>query len=198
MTDPVKTPPKSDNAKFWVDMGPVILFVLSYQILLRRGHEGAIYTAGLIFMVAAILGLIYSRIKLGKFSGLLVFTTVIIAVTVGLSYIFQDPRFLYYKPTVMNVAYGVLAIGGVLIGKNLITMMMGEAVQLPRKAWDILAIRWGIFFFVLAGINEYVWRNFSEEFWVNFKLLGFLPLTIIFTAAQIPFILKHQAPEEPE
>ena len=195
MTEPTKIP-KSDNAKFWVDLGPVIVFVISYQVLQRRVDEGAIYTAGLIFMVAAILGLIYSRLKLGKFSGLLVFTTVVIAVTVGLSYAFQDPRFLYYKPTVMNIAYGILAIGGVVLGKNLIKLLLGDALNLPRKAWDSLAIRWGVFFFVLAGINEFVWRNFSEEFWVNFKLLGFLPITLLFTFAQIPFILKHQIMDE--
>lgn len=191
MTEPTQNPQKSQGAKFWVDMGPILLFVISYHYLKRQGADGAIYTAGLIFMVAAFAGLAYSRIKLGKFSGLLVFTTIIIGVTVGLAYFFQDPRFLYYKPTVMNIAYGVLAIGGVLTGKNLIKMMMGDALNLPRKAWDTLAIRWGIFFFVLAGINEYVWRNFSEEFWVNFKLMGFLPLTLVFTFAQLPFIMKH-------
>lgn len=195
MTD--QTPPSSQGAKFWVDMGPIILFVVSYQYLQRTGADGAIYTAGFIFMFAAILGLIYSRMKLGKFSGLLVFTTIVIGVTVSLSYVFKDPRFLYYKPTVMNVAYGILAIGGVLTGKNLIKMMMGDALNLPRKAWDILAIRWGLFFFVLAGINEYVWRNFSEDFWVNFKLMGFFPITLVFTFAQLPFIMKHQiVPED--
>ena len=190
MTDTPHT--KNDGGKFWVDMGPVIVFVAAYQIMLRTGVEGAIYKAGGIFMIAAIIALFYSRKKLGKFSGLLVFTTVIIGVTVGLSWLFQDPRFLYYKPTVMNIAYGVLAIGGVIVGKNMIKMIMGEAIQLPDEAWNTLAIRGGLFFFVLAGINEYVWRNFSEEFWVNFKLMGFLPITFIFTFSQLPFILKHQ------
>lgn len=189
-------PKNTQNAKFWVDLGPIIVFVAAYQIMLRTGVDGAIYKAGGIFMIAAILGLIYSRKKLGKFSPLLVFTTVVIGVTVGLSWVFQDPRFLYYKPTVMNIAYGVLAIGGVLVGKNMMKMMMGEQIRLPEKAWNIFAIRWGIFFFVLAGINEYVWRNFSEEFWVNFKLVGFFPITLLFTFSQVPFLLKHQIEDE--
>ena len=70
-------------------------------------------------------------------------------------------------------------------------MMMGDAFELPDIKWNTLAIRWGGFFFVMAILNEIVWRNFSENFWVNYKVFGGLSLTLLFTLTQIPYILKH-------
>lgn len=185
------TPPKSNGQNLWIDLGPVAVFVIAYQYLQRTGHEGAIFTAAAIFMVVALLALAYSRLKHGKFSSMLLLSTVIIVISVGLAFLFQNPVFIYMKPTVINAIFGVAVIGGVLINKNVIKLMMGAALEMPDKAWNMMAIRWGLFFFALAIINEVVWRNFSEEFWVNFKLFGFFPLTLIFAISQAPFMMKH-------
>ena len=179
------------HSNFMVDFGPVLVFVLLYNYLRRSDPDGAIYTAAIVFSVVAVLALAYSRIKLGKFSTMLMVTTAIIILTVALSVLFDNPIFFYMKPTVVNIIFGILTIGGALIGKNVLKMMMGSAFEMPTKAWNTLAIRWGLFFFVLAIINEVVWRNFSEAFWANFKLFGFFPITIIFTLSQMPFILKN-------
>ena len=40
----------------------------------------------------------------------------------------------------------------------------------------------GYFFLFSYHINEIVWRTQTEEFWVNFKVWGILPLTFLFTA----------------
>jgi len=92
---------------------------------------------------------------------------------------------------VVNILFGLGVLGGVLFKKNVLKMMLGEAFELADKAWNTLAIRWGLFFFVLAAINEVVWRTQTEQFWVNFKFFGLVPLTFIFTMSQIPFIMKH-------
>ena len=84
-----------------------------------------------------------------------------------------------------------------LVGRNgtgkstLLKMMMGEAIELPDARWDTLAIRWGLFFFAMAALNEFIWRTQTEDFWATFKVFGFLPITFIFTLTQIPFIQKH-------
>lgn len=183
--------PKSGGQNLWVDLGPVAVFVIAYQYLRRTGHEGAIFTAAAIFMGVAILALAYSRIKHGKFSSMLLLSTVIIVISVGLAFFFDNPLFIYMKPTVINAIFGIAVIGGVFFKKNVIKMMMGGALEMPDKAWNVMAVRWGIFFFVLAIINEVVHRNFTEDFWVNFKLFGFFPLTLIFAISQAPFMMKH-------
>ena len=189
--------PAKPQSNFMVDFGPVLIFVILYNYLRRSDPDGAIYTAAIVFTVCAVMALIYSRLKHGKFSGMLLATTGIIILTVGLSLVFKDPRFFYMKPTVVNAIFGLVAIGGVFVKKNVIKLMLGSAFDLPEKSWNQLAFRWGGFFFACAAINEIVWRNFGEAFWANFKLFGFFPLTILFTLSQLPFILKHGKVIEP-
>jgi len=190
-SDPTPSNPRSSGSNFWVDFGPIAIFVLIYNVLRRDNPDGAIYIAAAVFTVAAIIALGYSRLRLGKFSGMLIFTTLIIIITVALAFFFQDPRFIYMKPTVINAVFGVVAIGGVMVGKNVIKLMIGEAFELPAKAWNTLAIRWGLFFFAMAALNELVWRTQTEAFWANFKLFGFLPITLVFGMSQVPFLMKH-------
>ena len=53
----------------------------------------------------------------------------------------------------------------------------------------------GFIFLGLAILNEIVWRTQSEEFWVNFKVWGMLPITFIFTAFQFNIINKYKIDE---
>ena len=57
-------------------------------------------------------------------------------------------------------------------------------------------MRWALFFFAMAVLNEIVWRNFSTDVWVSFKLFGAVPLTFVFAALQYPLLMKHDASSE--
>ena len=198
MTDPIKetliagekaAPGKPSN--FLVDFGPIAIFVGVYHYLRRSDPDGAMLTAAGIFMVVAVIALIYSRVKTGKFSGVLLLTTAIICITAGLAIFSGNKTIFYMKPTIVNALFGIGVLGGVFFKKNFLKLMMGEAVTLPEKAWNHLAVRWGLFFFFCAVLNEFIWRTQSEEFWVNFKIVGFMPLTLVFTLTQIPYMMKH-------
>ena len=52
--------------------------------------------------------------------------------------------------------------------------------------------RWASFFVFLAILNEFVWRTQTEEFWINFKVWGILPITLLFTIFQLPLIKRHK------
>ena len=111
--------------------------------------------------------------------------------TAGRAFWSGNKIIFYMKPTIVNILFGAAVIGGVFLKKNVIKMMMGEAIELPDAKWDTLAIRWGVFFFAMAALNECIWRTQTEEFWATFKVFGFLPLTFVFTLTQLPFIQKH-------
>jgi len=177
----------------WLEFGPILAFVISYAYLRRsmENPEQAIYVAAAILAALSVVALLYIWAKHKAVSGLLILTTVIVCLSAGLAYFFDDDRFIKMKPTVVNILFGLGVLGGVLFKKNVLKMMLGEAFELADKAWNTLAIRWGLFFFVLAAINEVVWRTQTEQFWVNFKFFGLVPLTFIFTMSQIPFIMKH-------
>lgn len=175
----------------WLDFGPLLVFFVSFHWIKRSNPDEALFIAAAIFSVAAVVALLIGWVRHRTISGLLVFTTLIIVGTTALAFVFDNKLFLFMKPTVINTLMGIGVIGGVVFKKNVIRLIMGDAFTLPDAVWNTLAIRWGLLFFVMAIINEMVWRTQTEAFWVNFKTFGFLPLTLIFTLAQIPLINRH-------
>jgi len=190
MTDTDTHPAKKPN-KFWLEFGPLLVFVIAYQYMRRTDVSEPMLKAAGIFMILAVISLIFAKIRYDQVSKVLVFTTLIIVVTAGLAILSGNPVIFYMKPTILNALFGIGVIGGVMMKKNVIQMFLGEAFEMPVKAWNNLAIRWGVFFFAMAALNEFIWRNFDENFWVNFKLFGFVPITLLFSLSQMPFIFKH-------
>lgn len=184
----VPTPAKKTS--FWLDFGPLLGFFASFLYFKRANPDEALIWAAGVLGVAAVLALAWSWFKHRHTSPILIFSTVVICGFALAAFIFDDKRFVFMKPTVMNVIFGLAVLGGVVFKKNVIKMMMGSAFELPDPKWNVLAIRWAIFFFAMAALNEVIWRNFSEDFWAGFKVFGFLPLTIAFTMTQIPFLNK--------
>ena len=175
----------------WLEFGPIAAFVVIFNTLRFRGVDNAMIIAATVFMVLAVIALIYVKRKHNTIPPMLMLTTAIIVVTVLATLLTGDKRFFYMKPTVVNILFGIGVLGGVVFKKNVLKILMGQAYSMPDKAWNMFAVRWGFFFFAMAGVNEYVWRNFSEAFWGNFKLFGFVPLTLVFILTQMPFLLKH-------
>lgn len=182
-------PVKSNN--FWLDFGPLLVFFAAFQYFKRSQPDQAMLWAAGIFAVVAVIALIIGWVKYQHISKMLIFSTAIIVVTAALAIWSGNKTIFYMKPTVINILFGAAAIGGIFFKKNVIKMMMGEAIDLPDSKWDVLAIRWGLFFFAMAALNEFIWRTQTEDFWATFKVFGFLPLTFIFTLTQLPFIQKH-------
>ena len=114
----------------------------------------------------------------------------------GLTIYFDNPIFIYVKPTIINILFGLaLLFGKRLSGEPILKKILGNAINLTEDGWKILNNRWMYFFFALALLNEMVWRTQSEEFWVNFKVWGLLPITFVFTAFQVGLINKYKINE---
>ena len=183
------TPPKPNN--FLLDFAPLLVFFAAFQYFKRKNPDDAMLWAAGIFAIAAVIALAISWINHKHVSGMLLFATGVIVVTAGLAIAFDNKAIFFIKPTIINTLFGIAMIGGVFMKKNVIKMMMGSAFEMADTHWNKLAIRWGLFFFAMAALNEFIWRNYSEEFWASFKVFGFLPLTLVFTLTQLPFIQKH-------
>ena len=114
----------------------------------------------------------------------------------GLTIYFDNPIFIYIKPTIINILFGLALLFGKYFTKEpVLKKILGKSIMLSDEGWNILNKRWIIFFFALAFVNELVWRTQSEEFWVNFKVWGMLPITFIFTAFQVSIITKYKINE---
>jgi intracellular septation protein len=121
---------------------------------------------------------------------------VVVLVFGALTLYLQDELFIKMKPTIVNTLFGVTLLGGLAFGKSLLGYVFDSAFRLDAEGWRKLTLRWGVFFLFLAVVNEVVWRMFSTDFWVAFKVWGIMPITIAFTMSQMPLIMRHSL-EEP-
>ena len=192
--------------KLALEIGPLLVFffgnlrgewlVAKFPALSALG--GPLFVATGLFMVATVASLIASKIVF-KHLPIMPFVSGIVVVVFGsLSIWLQDETFIKMKPTIINTMFGVALLVGLAFGKSLLGYVLNAAFQLDEEGWKKLTLRWGIFFLFLAVMNEVVWRNFSDAVWINFKVWGTMPITILFTLAQMPLIMRHtvEAPAE--
>lgn len=190
--------------KLALELGPLGVFFLfnargeqlakAFPLLQSIGQP--IFLATAAFMVAITISLAASLWLTRRLPVMPLVTGIVVLVFGGLTLWLHDDLFIKLKPTIINCLFGGALLGGLLFGKSLLGYVFDSAFQLTDEGWRKLTFRWGIFFFVLAVLNEVVWRNFSTDFWVNFKVFGIMPITFLFTMTQLPLIQKHALSEE--
>ena len=171
--------------KLITEVGPLAVFFIG-------NSKFGIFPATAAFMVATAIAIPISW----KIEGKLPIMPIIIGVFVvffgSLTLIFQDPTFIKIKPTIVNLVFAAgLIISRTFFQKNVLKIIFNKAFNLTERGWRILNIRWSFFFIFLAILNEIVWRNYSTEIWISFKLWGIMPLTIVWTLAQMPLVSKE-------
>ena len=177
--------------KFVTDFGPLLVF-FSFYYKNEKNLEIAIPP----FIIATLIALILVRIIEKKIPMVPLIGGLLITFFGGLTIYFKNPIFIYIKPTIINILFGIaLLCGKFFSNEPILKKMLGNALKLSNEGWLILNQRWVYFFFFLALLNEIVWRTQSEEFWVNFKVWGILPITFIFTAFQFNIINKYKSDE---
>src|SRR5580704_6276021 len=120
-----------------------------------------------------------------------VVTAIIVVVFGGLTLFLHDATFIKVKPTIIYALFGAVLLGGLFFGKPLLATVLDSMFELTDEGWRKLTLRWALFFFVLAILNEIVWRNTSTNVWVDFKVFGVTPLTFLFGALQVPLLKKY-------
>lgn len=148
-----------------------------------------------VIVVVTLITTLLSYIVVRKIPHVPLISASILSLFGGLTLLSGDTTFIKMKPTIINMLFALILLGGAAFKKGLLRYLFENAIILKEEAWVAFSIRWGCFFILLAGLNEYVWRHFSEDTWVSFKVFGILPLTLLFGAFQIPFILKHKVDE---
>ena len=187
--------------KLVLELGPLVLFFfvnargerLMAAFPALAGFREPIFLATAVFMMAIAMALTASWLLTRRLAIMPVVTGIVVLVFGGLTLALQDDLFIKLKPTIVNLLFAAVLLGGLAFGKSLLGYVFDEAFHLTAQGWRILTRRWGLFFIALAVLNEIVWRNFSTDTWVAFKVWGVMPITIAFTLAQMPLIQRHAA-----
>jgi intracellular septation protein len=178
--------------KFLTDFGPLAIFFFYYY---DSGKNLKIAIPP--FIIATIIALVVMWLLEKKIPKVPLLSGILIVFFGGLTIYFDNPVFIYIKPTIINILFGLtLIFGKYFTNEPILKKIMGKSVSLTNEGWKILNKRWVLFFFAVAILNELIWRTQSEEFWVNFKVWGLLPITLIFTAFQIGLINKYKTNEQ--
>lgn len=189
--------PKSGWLNILVDYGPLLVFLGVYKFYQPPetstfGEIAAVIYGTIAFMFAAVVALAFSKWKFGKISPMLMLSTALIVGFGALTIWLRDERFIQIKPTAIYILFGVVLIAGWMRGKALLQILLEAAFEgLSREGWLKLSRNWGIFFLLLAGLNEVLRAQLDFESWLWAKLWVFMPLSFLFTFTQIPMLMKH-------
>ena len=174
--------------KFITDFGPLLIF---FTIYYKSGNNLSTAIPPLIISTLIAVAIMYFIEK--KIPYVPLIGAIVISLFGGLTLYFDNPIFIYMKPTIVNIIFaGILIVSNIYFNKNFLKLFLQTAFQLNDEGWKKLNFRWAYFFVFLAILNEFVWRTQPETTWVNFKVWGMLPITIIFTAMQLPLINKYK------
>ena len=197
--NPTEAKPINPLLKLALEFGPlaIFFFVNSYgDRWFGVAEDRRIFVATGVFIAASLLALALSKIVMNHLPRMAIVNAVVVTVFGGLTLALDDAFFIKVKPTIVNTLFGCVLLGGLYFGRSLLALVLDSVLQLDEEGWRRLTLRWGLFFFVLAALNEVVWRTQTQDFWVAFKVWGVMPLTMIFALAQTPLILKHEIKRE--
>ena len=170
--------------KLATELGPLLVFFAANA----RFH---LFVATGAFMVAIVVAMAASYIVTRHVPLMAIVTGVVVLVFGTLTLVLHDETFIKVKPTIIYALFGAVLVAGYLLDKPFLAIVFDSMFHLDAEGWRKLTLRWAAFFFAMAVLNEVVWRTQSSSFWVNFKLLGFIPLTFLFAALQYPLMTRH-------
>lgn len=184
--------PDVDPQQLWkllVELGPLLLFFLV------NSRAGIFWGTG-VLIVATVISIIASRVMFGKLAIMPLVSAFFVIIFGGLTLWLADDLFIKLKPTIVNLIFATVLLGGLFFGHSLLRHLFGDVFKLTDEGWRLLTLRWGLFFVGLAILNEVVWRNFSTDTWVSFKVFGIMPLTMIFGLSQMGLLKTFE--EKPD
>lgn len=193
MSDVANTKKPSGTLSFILDFGPLLLFFLASKLGSSDADpkQGAVVGTAT-FMVAIIVAVIVSKVKLGKISPMLKLTAALGVFFGALTVWFHDERFIQIKPTIIYAFFAVLLLGGWMRGKAMLKYVLEHAYDgLSDTGWLKLSLSWGLFFMALAVANEAMRAFVSFDTWLSLKVWGVTALTFLFAMANIPMLMRH-------
>lgn len=179
--------------KFLFDFFPLLGFFIAFKT--AANPETAIYAATTVLIIASFIQILAYWLIYKKFEKMHLATFVVVLILGGATLLLHDARFLYWKPTVVLWIFSLAALASQYFGKkNLFQRMIqysDSKIDAPNSVWRQLNISLVLFFIIIGALNLYVAYNFSQEFWVDFKIFGITILNFLFIGGAVFYLLRH-------
>ena len=175
-----------------LDLGPLLVFFTAYM-------AGDLFVATGAFMAATLVAVVIYKVRAGKVPLNLIVIATVVSIFGGLTLWLNDDHFIKIRPTIVSLLFASVLFIGHVLGRPFLKIVFEAAFPpMEQEGWRRLNLRWAWFFVFMAVLNEVIWRNFSEEFWVSFGVFGEIPITIVFALAQFPLIQRYMIEEGDE
>ena len=173
--------------KLATELGPLLVFFAA-------NAKFDLFVATGAFMVAIVVSLVTSYVVTRHVPIMAIVSGVVVLVFGTLTLALHNETFIKIKPTIIYSLFGLILAGGLVFNRSLIAVMFDQMFNLTPRGWRLLTIRWALFFFAMAILNEIIWRTQSTDVWVAFKAFGVTPITAVFAMIQFPLINRHAQP----
>jgi intracellular septation protein len=181
--------PMNPFLRLGLDLGPLFVFFAAYSL-------SDIFFATGALMAAATVSVAANFAIERKVAPMPLITLVLVLIFGGLTLWLDNENFIKVKPTILYAIFATVLLAGLATGRLFLKSLLAQSLRMPEEAWRTLTWRWAAFFLSLAAINEIVWRNFTDDTWVAFKVWGVITLTFLFVASQTPYISRHQIEDD--
>src|SRR6201991_39311 len=168
--------------KLATELGPLLIFFFA---------KANLFVATGAFMVAVVVAMVASYVVTRHVPMMAIVTAIVVIVFGTLTLVLHDETFIKMKPTIVYTLFAAILGGGLLFGRSFIAIMFDQMFNLTPLGWRTLTLRWALWFFAMAVLNEIIWRTQSTDFWVNFKVFGMVPLTMLFAVTQMPLVKRY-------
>ena len=173
----------------FLEILPSLIFI-TVNFLSQDNQPLLVATHALVISTILVILTIYLISK--KISKMALISGIVLTIFGSLTVFSGDETFIKIKPTIANIIFALILITGNIFNKPLLAKLFGNNLKMTNIHYRILTNRFILFFLFLALLNEFIWRNFSTDFWVAFKVFGMFSISLIFMLIQAHFIMKNQ------
>lgn len=172
--------------KLVLEFSPLLVFFIA-------STHTDVYTGSAILVVATAISMAIMWIKFRRIAAMALITMITGIVSGAMTAYFVNEVFVKLKPTIVSLAFAIILLIGQMMDKPLLKKLLDEDLNLSSEGWRAISWRWLWYFIFIAFLNEFLWRNFSTEFWLAFKVFGLTPMTILYGLAQLPMLSRYKA-----
>lgn len=196
---------KGGSVRHWVDFGGLLLFALTFVFFRIRGLPGdeALVHATWALVAGSAVGVAVGLLVEKRLALLPLIVGGFALVFGVLTLITQDDLWVKLKVTILNACLALALIGGRAMGKQPLKALLGDFIPINDHAWNVLTLRYGVYFACVAVVNELVrsealvgwltpqfglghmdpadvWVSFRGVLWVASSVFGIANLPLIF------------------
>ena len=169
-----------------IEFGPVLVFFFAFEFM-------RFIPATALFVAVTTASLVASYVKEHRIAIFPLVAGGAVIIFGGATILMDDPQYLIFKDTIYNGLFAVVLLYGMIVGHLPLKRLFQTLFYISDEGWRVLSLRWFLFFMLLTVGNELVWRNFSNEIWVHYKVITTL-VTIIFSVLQIMYAKRMRLP----